>query len=716
MSPTGPDPSPAARGAAQGRVPLVVCSAIALAALALRLHGIGWGLPEVFEEAYPFKEAWEMWGWGPQRGLDLNPHFFKYPSLTLYLQFLVQGILYVVMRAGGIISSAPDFRALLAADPTPFYRCGRAVTALFGAATVFPAFELARRAAGPWAAVVAGALVAVSMPLIAKSQVIEVDVPLAFFVTLGLLGSLELFERPGLRKALTAGVVAGLAASTKYPGLILALPVAIAPFLGRTGAGGERPRSKASGKIAREKSVPPRRERHPQPVSKTKAVHRGPARIVLSLVALGGLVAAFSLTSPFVLLDRGTFLSQLAEEREHMAMGHFGVAGGASWWAYARAWFGPVAGWPMGLLSLAGLAVYALGLRRRWAILIASFLVPYYAIVGSWSMKADRYLLPLLPATAVVAASAIADAAAALRRHPRGAKLSFVALPLAGLALAWPSLAELPRHLAGARPDTRALARRWIETHVPEGSFVVSEFYGPSLLSPLEASRWDPEVREALARRKFRAPLYAVQQLPMYQVEPERSARFYDPRLYPAADAVIVTSSVRDRYRADPVRFAAQLAFYDTLEARFARAAVFDPFHPKGGAGPEIVIYRNPARNPPFARRASVAPPESLDTSLPPAGGEPFFYYNLGLNYEWWGRTDAALRCYQRGLSFTRFEPRYYALVVDRMAEALTRRGAPDSAMRFLAQAESAAPSPAQAEQVRRTREWRSRRPGVRGR
>ena len=217
MSPTGPDPSPAARGAAQGRVPLVVCSAIALAALALRLHGIGWGLPEVFEEAYPFKEAWEMWGWGPQRGLDLNPHFFKYPSLTLYLQFLVQGILYVVMRAGGIISSAPDFRALLAADPTPFYRCGRAVTALFGAATVFPAFELARRAAGPWAAVVAGALVAVSMPLIAKSQVIEVDVPLAFFVTLGLLGSLELSERPGLRKALTAGVVAGLERSASIP-------------------------------------------------------------------------------------------------------------------------------------------------------------------------------------------------------------------------------------------------------------------------------------------------------------------------------------------------------------------------------------------------------------------------------------------------------------------------------------------------------------------
>src|SRR2546426_7435703 len=118
-----------------------------------------------------------MWGWGPQRGLDLNPHFFKYPSLTLYLQFLVQGILYVVMRAGGIISSAPDFRALLAADPTPFYRCGRAVTALFGAATVFPAFELARRAAGLGAAVVAGAAGGVSPPPPAQTPALPAAPP-----------------------------------------------------------------------------------------------------------------------------------------------------------------------------------------------------------------------------------------------------------------------------------------------------------------------------------------------------------------------------------------------------------------------------------------------------------------------------------------------------------------------------------------------------------
>src|SRR2546422_11147780 len=94
---------------------------------------------------------------------------------------------------------------------------------------------------------------------------------------------------------------------------------------------------------------------------------------------------------------------------------------------------------------------------------------------------------------AVLAACVVAAGATALRRRPRAGKLAFAALPLAGIILAWPSLAGLARHPGGARPDTRVLARRWIETHAPEGSFVVSAVYGPSLLSPLESAQGDPE-------------------------------------------------------------------------------------------------------------------------------------------------------------------------------------------------------------------------------
>jgi len=64
----------------------VALSIVALA-VALRAVGIGWGLPDLFEEATPFRKAWDMWGWGHDRGIDFNPHFFNYPTFTFYLQF-----------------------------------------------------------------------------------------------------------------------------------------------------------------------------------------------------------------------------------------------------------------------------------------------------------------------------------------------------------------------------------------------------------------------------------------------------------------------------------------------------------------------------------------------------------------------------------------------------------------------------------------------------
>ena len=60
-----------------------------------------WGLPEGYEEATPLREAWDMWGWGLGRGVDLNPHFFNYPSLTIYLQFAAMGLLYKAMSLSG---------------------------------------------------------------------------------------------------------------------------------------------------------------------------------------------------------------------------------------------------------------------------------------------------------------------------------------------------------------------------------------------------------------------------------------------------------------------------------------------------------------------------------------------------------------------------------------------------------------------------------------
>ncbi len=672
---------------------------LVLLALALRLYGIRAGLPEVYEEAYPFKIAWTMWGWGPGRGLDLDPHWFKYPGLTIDLQFLGQGLLYLILTATGAVHSTVDFRILHQLDRTPFYLVGRSITALLGAATVLPVFHLTRRVAGGATAVAAGLLVALSPPLIARSQVIEVDVPLTFLVALGLLAAVGLAEGLTRRRAIAAGAVVGLAATAKYPGLVLVVPCFVAIALAsRTGA---------------------RSARRPRGASRWgDAVVAWPLAVAASGVAL--LATAF-VTSPFLFLDHRSALADLAVEREHMRLGHFGSDLGPTWMSYLRDWFTVVAGWPVALAALGGLVLF-LGVRRRpWALVTGSFVLAYAVLVSSFAMKADRYLLPLLPAGILFACALAGEICERLGGGMRGAPArrgeagrdgsgrgasgdvgrARLALAATTLVLASPTLVAFPTHLARLRPDTRTLSKAWFEATVPPGAFVASEPYGPPLLSPLELQAIDRDLLPVLQQRGYQPKLYAVVSVPMFQVAPERSSAFYDPALYRIADAFIVTGSARDRYRREPERFAAQLAFYDTLASSWE---VWGAFPSRGGPGPDIVVYRNRAQARPFAQRRPLpGPPPTLREGRP-TGGEAYFYYNLGLNYELFGFVGAALPAYLEGLRFAATDPASATACAERAAGALARVGHAEDAVGLLERAVREATRPGDAARLRALR------------
>ncbi len=667
----------------------VLAGAVVLA-LAVRIPLLSWGLPGVFEEAIPFWRAWDLWGWGPFRHFDPNPHFFKYPSLVIYLQFLGQALLFGLLRVTGAVGSAAGLYALHLMDPSPFLVTARAITTAFGVLTLLPAWALARRIAGPrWAAFTV-LILALHPTLIAKSQVVEVDVPLTFFITWGLLLSDGLRRHPTARSAVVAGLVAGLATSCKYTGLVLVAPALLAIWASRP--------SRAEG--SRPTRIPPGSKR-PRRTGKA-AAHPGPAvgfpaprvrRLALTSAFGCALVAALLVTSPFLVLDFHAALKDLQIEGQHMALGHFGLAGGPSWLAYARDWFGSVMGWPLGIAGLAGLA---LGLVRRqhWAQNLAAFALPYLAIVGSWQMMADRYVVPLIPlglvAAAVLLKTVVAAVPASRGRWP--AAMAAVAI------VAWPLLGALPARFATLRPDTRTQAKRWIEGNLPAGSMLVCEEYGPDLFEPLRLVQVEREVAAELKRRDYRPRLYAVQKLPLFQVVPERSARFYSTERFAIADAIVVTSSVRDRYRAAPERFAPQLAFYDDLEASWPRLA---EFRPRGGPGPEIIVYRNPRALEPFAARKDPGPPDStLAVDGEATGAEGAHYLHLALDYEFFGFIRQAQACYLLALRFGRTEPETYVHAGTWLARCLWRQGRTQEAVRALREIEAAAPGAREAAQL----------------
>ena len=176
--------------------PLVALLALAAA---LRLIGIEYGLP-VGGLLNPDERNIVPRAWAMTHGHGLDPHWFDYPSLLLYVL-------------------AP-FQAW---QDEPSYLTARLIVAAFGIGAVAAAWWLGRAAYGRTAGVVAGAVVAVETIGVAYSHVAVTDVAMTALVTVSL--ALAVTQRLEW-----AGVAAGLAASAKYPAVFLVAPLIVAAW------------------------------------------------------------------------------------------------------------------------------------------------------------------------------------------------------------------------------------------------------------------------------------------------------------------------------------------------------------------------------------------------------------------------------------------------------------------------------------------------------
>ncbi len=175
--------------------PRAAFAAILAGAAALRLVGIQYGLPYASlldpDEQNVVPRAWHM-----VHGGGLDPHFFDWPTLTMYL-----------------VAPSQAWHA------SPSYLSGRLVIVALALAGVAAAWWLGLRAYGLAAAVLAAGVTAVDSTHVAFSHAAVTDVPLTTFTTLALallvVGRFEL-----------AGAAIGLAAAAKYPGILLVVPLA----------------------------------------------------------------------------------------------------------------------------------------------------------------------------------------------------------------------------------------------------------------------------------------------------------------------------------------------------------------------------------------------------------------------------------------------------------------------------------------------------------
>jgi hypothetical protein len=534
--------------------------------LVIRLLQLRHGLPEFLEEAWPFREAWGMWGWESGH-LDLNPHRFHYPSLTFYLHLALQFLVFAGGRITGAWHSAADFFLAYETDPSALVIAARAMATLADLAGLAAIVWIGERIR-PRAGLIAGLGLFASFTLVESVRAIVPDTYMAALAMGALLAMLAYLRHGGRGAFVATTVLIGLATGAKYPAATLLVPFAL-----------------------------------------VLAMRDGRAAWRLWPLAAAGAAAVFFVTTPFALLDPVSFGRDLGFVRQLPGAGHLGrLEGTGAAFDFGVLW----RNMRLGLIALpVSLAITLVQWRRRreevvlWIALLG-FALPVFTA----TVEAARYMVPVIGIAWLLAAAAAIDLVDRVPARRRWlAEGVLIMLPISATVFSLHALRPVD--------STQTNALRWFEHNADDSQLIVQEAYGAPLFTRWQAleMRSHPQFERAseAARRRFteRRSWRAVQ-LPFTTVGPgtvivqdaaghdvtvqlaAHSVDFnhlsYDPRLFADVDLIVVTSAVHDRFVADSARFRAATRFYQLLE----RTARVEARIEAGmdAAGPDITIYR----------------------------------------------------------------------------------------------------------------------------
>ncbi|HEX3630713.1 MAG TPA: phospholipid carrier-dependent glycosyltransferase [Candidatus Dormibacteraeota bacterium] len=377
-------------------------------ALGLRLWGINFGLPALYR---PDEDVTVGRAMGILHG-SFDPHFADWPHLYFNLSAAWLGI----GRLLGIVS-----------DQASGYLGIRILDAVLGSLTVVLLFEFGRRAYGLLAGLLAASALAFAFLHLRDSHFATLDIPLTLATTGGLYVAYRTISERGRRPLLLNGILLGIAASLKYNGALVFSGMAAAQVL--------RARLQETALI--------------------RLLGR------LALIGVIGL-ATLIVTSPFLLLDPAVTQHGVGYIFQHLAKA---TAPAIGWVELSRAlWYGidPA----LAVLGVIGIA-YAAWRREPADLIVLTFVVAYFLVIGAGRSVFFRYADPLIPPLLLLGGRALA----ALVGATTGTRQRWLALAGAIAIVAGPSLAhDVQYDLLIQQTDTRTLAYNWLADHVPPGS------------------------------------------------------------------------------------------------------------------------------------------------------------------------------------------------------------------------------------------------------
>jgi dolichyl-phosphate-mannose-protein mannosyltransferase len=438
------EPGPSTRASYSILVLLIAAGAI------LRLWGVRFALPNPFGR--PDEEVIVDVALGVFS--DPNPHFFDWPSLFMYATSAAYAALFAIERAiGGSMTSAAVAKAAL--EPV-LYLTPRLLSVTAGVLTIPVLYGAVSELLPRRVALVAAAFLAFAFLHVRDSHFGVTDVSMTFLLMCAFWAGLRCATR-GVTpaRAAVAGMLCGLAVSTKYSAALIVLPVVAAIVLRTLW---ERPRS-------------------------PEAAVRALGSLLLCAVL------AFVAGTPFSVLDRKHFVDAVSAVRGHLAGGHVVMARG---WTYHAAFtFRYGLGVPLAIAALLGSCWLAA--RERWkAVLVLIFPLTYYAVLGSGLTVFVRYMLPIVPFLCLTAGYFVDRVAAAARTRLSPGLVgeaaivvlltAIIAAPTAGTSVAFDRLMAVR--------DTRVLGENWVAARFPDGASIYQSGYGYSHVLPRPIARY----------------------------------------------------------------------------------------------------------------------------------------------------------------------------------------------------------------------------------
>lgn len=557
-----------------------IVAGIVLVALVLRIIGLQYGLPAVYN---PDEVAIMARALSFAKG-TLNPHNFLYPTFYFYVLFgWVGAYLGAVWLTGGV-SSLAALQDLYFTSPTGLYTAGRLLTAICGAVTVAGVFRFGRRLFDAQVGIAAALFLAVAPLAVRDSHYVKHDIPVTLAIVFAHLAILRVWPcapRSGRMRndVIVAAAACGVAFSTHYYSIFLALPLTWAIV---------------------------------------QRWHPMGWRVVARHVAAAGLVSAvvFFALSPFILVEPMVAWQDITANRQividrAVRAGAFEPAA-----RYVDMLWTDSMGRVVVALGAAGAACMAVVAPSRAALLLL-FPMSFFVFITN-TAPASRYLNPLLPFLAVFAGWMIGYMAAALKA-PRTAAW----VVMAGCAV--PPLIQSVRADAFFRTDdTRTLAERFVESTIPTGASILIQPYSvpltpsrESLVEALTANLGSAEAASTkfqiqLSLDPYPSPAYRLIWLGRGGLDAEKS--YVDPAELVGSGAMSrlkrlgVTYVILRRYNnLDP-----ELASFVTELSRGGRLiAAFSPYRADVPAAERV-------RTEPFLHNTDTRIDEALERPGPP--------------------------------------------------------------------------------------------------